>query len=138
MSGIEIAGLILGALPLIIAGIESYQEGLDPIKAFYSWERQLPHYINKLRLQHVHYEQTIRLLFSSITTERQFDSMLADPLGAWQDEELASKLQHKLDEAYGAYETTIANIQKIMVKIAGKLDLERASSVRSTFIWFAI
>jgi hypothetical protein len=133
MSGIELAGLVLGALPIVIAGLEAYNEGLDPIKAFYRWERELPHFIHQLRLQHVHYEQTVKLLFSPITTETQLARMISDPVGAWSDDELADKLKYKLNEAYGAYEATMSEIERIMCKIAGKLDLERAKSVSAQF-----
>src|ERR1700761_7732914 len=133
MSGIEVAGLVLGALPLVIAGIESYNESLDPLKAFYRWERELPHFIHKLRQQHVHFEQTLRILFAPITTDTKLAQMIADPIGAWKDEEVAENLRYKLDEAFRAYESTIEDMGKIMVKIASKLDLERASSVGVDF-----
>jgi hypothetical protein len=49
MSGIEVAGLALGALPILIAALESYNESLDPVKSFINWERELPKFIRKLR-----------------------------------------------------------------------------------------
>lgn len=129
MSGVEVAGLVLGVLPLVIAGLEAYNESLDPLRAFYRWERELPHFIHKLRQQHVHFEQTLRILFSPITTESQLARMIVDPIGAWNDEQLASDLKRKLDDAYEAYEATIADIETIMIKISSKLDLERAQQV---------
>jgi hypothetical protein len=41
MSGIEVAGLILGALPLIIAALENYSGGLEATVAFFRWKGQL-------------------------------------------------------------------------------------------------
>lgn len=34
MSGVEIAGLVLGAIPLVIAALEHYEDALDPTIAF--------------------------------------------------------------------------------------------------------
>ncbi|KAF2750320.1 hypothetical protein M011DRAFT_474775 [Sporormia fimetaria CBS 119925] len=130
MSGIEVAGLTLGALPLLISAIESYNEGLDPIKSFIRWERELPQLIRKLRNEHVHFAQTMRLLLEPITTEFELADMLAEPAGPlWKDHRMVNKLQDKLQESFGAYQNTMADVDRIMKKIAGKLDLERASEL---------
>lgn len=132
MSGIEVAGLVLGCLPLIIQGIESYNEGLDPVKAFVRWERDLPQLIRKLRNQHVHYAQTMRILLEPITDEFELAEMLSDPAGArlWKDKKMAERLQSKLQDSYFAYQSTIADIEKITKKIASKLDLDRAAELK--------
>ncbi|KAH7348034.1 hypothetical protein BKA66DRAFT_447496 [Pyrenochaeta sp. MPI-SDFR-AT-0127] len=132
MSGVEIAGLVLGCLPLLIQGVESYNEGLDPIKSFVRWENELPKLIRKLRNQHVHYAQTIRILFEPITSDTELAELLTD-FGSsqklWASEELANKLQDKLQESYQAYQSTIADIERLAVKIASKLDLDRATKL---------
>ncbi|KAF1850976.1 uncharacterized protein K460DRAFT_272559 [Cucurbitaria berberidis CBS 394.84] len=129
MSGVEIAGLVLGALPLLIQGIESYNEGLDPIKSFVRWERELPQFIRKLRNQHVHYAQTIHLLFEPITSADELEEMLTDPGSKqlWKSKEVL--LQDKLQESYQAYQSTIVNIERITKRIASKLDLDRATEL---------
>jgi len=113
------------------AGIESYNEGLDPVKAFVRWERDLPQLIRKLRNQHVHYAQTMRILLEPITTEFELAEMLSDPAGAqlWKDKHMAEKLQNKLQDSFFAYQSTITDIERITKKIASKLDLDRAAEV---------
>lgn len=130
MSGVELAGLVLAVLPLVISALEDYNNGLDPVKAFVKWENYLPQYIRKLRNQHVHYEQTLRLLLAPITTEYELAEMIAEPHGdLWKDPEMARKLKLKLDESYGAYHQTIKDVEGIMTKIAEKLDLDRTINV---------
>jgi hypothetical protein len=150
MSGIEVAGLVLGCLPLLIqgatsfevpdsgmaanktaAGIESYNEGLDPIKSFVRWERELPQFIRKLRNQHVHYAQTIRILFEPITSDVELADMMANPGSAelWKGTVMADRLRERLQESYQAYQGTIVDIERITTKIASKLDLDRAAEV---------
>ncbi|KAF4303524.1 hypothetical protein GTA08_BOTSDO09171 [Botryosphaeria dothidea] len=130
MSGVELAGLVLAVLPLVISALEDYNDGLDPVKAFVKWENYLPQYIRKLRNQHVHYEQTLRLLLAPITTEYELAEMIAEPHGdLWKDPEMARKLKLKLDESYGAYHQTIKDVEGIMTKIAEKLDLDRTINV---------
>ena len=150
MSGVEVAGLVLGCLPLIIQGalgrsgsgschptnkrtigIESYNEGLDPIKSFARWRSELPQFIRKLRNQHVHYAQTIRILFEPITTEAELAEMMASPGSAelWKGKAMVEKLQERLQDSYQAYQGTIVDIERITKKIASKLDLDRATEV---------
>ncbi|KAF2630252.1 hypothetical protein BU25DRAFT_335018 [Macroventuria anomochaeta] len=129
MSGVEVAGLVLGCLPLLIQGIESYNEGLDPIKSFMRWDKELPQCIRKLRNQHVHYSQTIRILLEPITADVELAEMMTDPGSSqlWKDKEMALKLQDRLQESYHAYQGTIADIERITKQIASKLDLDRAN-----------
>ncbi|KAI8940840.1 hypothetical protein NX059_002101 [Plenodomus lindquistii] len=132
MSGIEVAGLVLGCLPLIIQGIESYNEGLDPIKSFMRWEQQLPQFIRKLRTQHVHYALSIRYLLEPITSEVELSEMLADPGSSqqlWKSKDMAMRLQDRLQESYQAYHSTITDIERITKLIASKLDLDRANEL---------
>ncbi|KAJ4363334.1 hypothetical protein N0V95_001107 [Ascochyta clinopodiicola] len=131
MSGIEIAGLVLGCLPLLIQGIESYNEGLDPIKSFMRWDKELPQCIRKLRNQHVHYSQTIRILLEPITADVELAEMMTDPGSSqlWKDKDMATKLQDRLQESYHAYQGTIGDIERITKQIASKLDLDRANEL---------
>jgi hypothetical protein len=113
-------------------GIESYNEGLDPIKSFVRWERELPQFIRKLRNQHVHYAQTIRILLEPITSEVELAEMMTDPRTSqqlWKSKDLVEKLQLKLQDSYQAYQATVADIERITMKIASKLDLDRAKEV---------
>jgi excinuclease UvrABC helicase subunit UvrB len=72
----------------------------------------------------------MRQLLEPITTEFQLADMLAEPNGPlWSDEEMVTKLQDRLQESYEAYQSTIADVERIMKKIASKLDLERAAEV---------
>jgi len=149
MSGIEIAGLVLGCLPLLIqgastpaasskvwankcAGIETYNEGLEPIRSFMRWDKELPQCIRKLRNQHVHYSQTIRILLEPITTDVELAEMMSDPGSSqlWKGKGMALKLQDRLQESYHAYQSTIGDIERITKQIASKLDLDRANQVR--------
>ncbi|KAJ4989341.1 hypothetical protein SVAN01_05066 [Stagonosporopsis vannaccii] len=129
MSGVELAGLVLGCLPLLIQGIESYNEGLDPIKSFMRWDKELPQCIRKLRNQHVHYAQTIRILLEPMSSAEELAEMMMHPGEStlWKNKDMALRLQDRLQESYHAYQGTIADIERITKQIASKLDLDRAN-----------
>jgi hypothetical protein len=97
------------------------------------WERELPQFIRKLRNQHVHYAQTIRILFEPITSDVELADMMANPgsVELWKSKYMVEKLQERLQESYQAYQGTIVDIERITKKIASKLDLDRASEVRN-------
>lgn len=97
------------------------------------WDKELPQCIRKLRNQHVHYAQTMRILFEPITAEVELAEMMTDPGSShlWKDKEMAAKLQDRLQESYQAYQATIADIERIAKQIASKLDLDRANEVRN-------
>lgn len=95
------------------------------------WERELPQLIRKLRNQHVHYAQTIRILLEPIATEFELAELLQEPNGKlWKGEVMARKMGDRLGDSYGAYQHTIGDIERITKKIASKLDLDRAAEVR--------
>ncbi|KAJ4353860.1 uncharacterized protein N0V89_005590 [Didymosphaeria variabile] len=119
MSGLEIAGL----------GIEAYHDSLDPVKSFMRWERELPQLIRKLRNQHVHYAQTIRILLEPIADEFELAELLQEPHGKLWKGDMARKMSERLGESYNAYHNTIADIERITKKIASKLDLDRAAEL---------
>ncbi|KAI9709576.1 MAG: hypothetical protein M1820_003336 [Bogoriella megaspora] len=130
MSGIEVAGLVLAVLPLFISALEDYNEGLDPIKAFWSWEAELPKFIRKLRNQHVHYEQILRTMLAPITTEGQLAEMIENPSSVrWKDDGIGVQLEDKLAESYKAYLDSIQAIEGIMKAIARKLNLPQADTI---------
>ena len=97
------------------------------------WDKELPQCIRKLRNQHVHYAQTIRILLEPITADVELAEMMMDPGSSqlWKNKEMALKLQDRLQESYHAYQGTIADIERITKQIASKLDLDRANEVRT-------
>ncbi|KAF1986003.1 hypothetical protein K402DRAFT_421580 [Aulographum hederae CBS 113979] len=128
MSGVEVAGLVLAVLPLFISALEDYNDGLEPIKAFYNWKRELPHFIRKLRNEHAQYEETMILLIASVTSEDELMEMTDDTSSdLWSDPIIEKKLKVRLAGSYKAYMHTIQEIEGIMKKIAGKLDIESGS-----------
>lgn len=96
------------------------------------WDKELPQCIRKLRNQHVHYAQTIRILLEPMSSAEELAEMMMHPGEStlWKNKDMASRLQDRLQESYHAYQGTIADIERITKQIASKLDLDRANEVR--------
>jgi hypothetical protein len=52
----EIAGLVLGAVPLLISALEHYEDFVEPTVAFFKWKGQLSQATRRLQMGHTVYE----------------------------------------------------------------------------------
>ncbi|KAK3363962.1 hypothetical protein B0T25DRAFT_56328 [Lasiosphaeria hispida] len=63
MSGFEIAGVVLGALPLLISALEHYRSGKSTTSALIQWRGQLDTLISRLKTQDaIFYLDSLELL----------------------------------------------------------------------------
>src|ERR1700743_3522710 len=123
MSGIEITGLVLGAIPLVISALEHYEDIIGPAKAFVKFQGELDRAIRELRNQHTLFEQSIEVLLRPITTDQELSEMIDNTQSKlWQDVTIEEELRSHLGKAYPSYMRTVNDIQKIMIGIATKLD----------------
>jgi hypothetical protein len=130
MSGIEVAGLILGVIPLVISALEHYEDLIGPSVAFIKFHGNLARAVRELRNQHALFEQTILILLIPITKPEERSHMIDNSDSElWQDAGIEQALRETLDGAYPAYMSVFHDIQRIMVSIALKLNIEGAESV---------
>ena len=123
MSGLETPALVLGAIPLVIAALEHYEEIIGPAKAFVRFHGELDRAIRELRNQHTLFEQSIELLLRPITTDEELSEMVDNTKSnLWQDSAIEHQLRRNLGKAYPSYMATVDDIQKVMIGIAMKLD----------------
>ncbi|ORY19506.1 hypothetical protein BCR34DRAFT_620960 [Clohesyomyces aquaticus] len=128
MSGIEVAGLVLGAIPLLIAALEHYEGGLDSARSFFKWRGGLSGMIQALWYQHTSYVQSIQLLLEPIATEQERQIMLDDATHIlWKSTEMSEALQNRLGNAYQVYMHTVQRIEDIVKAIAEKLNIQGAN-----------
>jgi hypothetical protein len=115
LTGVETAGLVLAAIPIFISALEHYNDSLDPIKAFWEYDCQFPIQIRRLCNQHIHYEQTLRLLVAPIADSDRVATMIINPNGDfWTSNEMQIRLEERLQESYHVYHETINHMEEIM------------------------
>ena len=128
MSGFEIAGLVLGALPLVISALEQYESSLDAVKAFFQWRDILEKAIRELWVQHTSFEMTLRSLLVDLTSEAELDELLSQPESPlWQSPALNHDLRERLGAAYDVYNYTIEQIGGYVRTLARHLDIDRVA-----------
>jgi hypothetical protein len=128
MSGFEIAGLVLGSLPLIISTLEHYESGLDGAKAFFKWQDVLEKARRELWVQYSSYEMTLRNLLVEVTSEAEREELVSQPESPlWKSADLNHALLDKLGAAYPVYDYTIQEMGTYIRTLARHLDLDRAT-----------
>ncbi|KAF4338061.1 hypothetical protein FBEOM_8066 [Fusarium beomiforme] len=110
MSGFEIAGVVLGALPLLISAAEHYQSSLDPAIAFFKWKDELKKALRELWLQHSSFQLTLQNLLREVASPEETHSML---------------LERRLNGAYKVYLYTMQEMESCLRTLAGHLGLSR-------------
>lgn len=129
MSGIEVAGVVLGVLPLIISAIEHYDSGLDRMTAFVKWKGELDKAMRELWIQHSYYEMTLRTLLGGVVTETELEEMITRPESElWKSRHLDRELRQKLGKAYQVYSFTITEMGGYMKTLAKHLDLDKTEA----------
>lgn len=79
MSGVETAGLVLGAFPLILASLEFYAKGIAVTRRCLKYEQQFNSLINELRTENAICTNTLNLLLEGIVKQQDMAAFLADP-----------------------------------------------------------
>lgn len=116
MSGIEIAGLVLGAFPLLIYALESYREGAEVVGDWWRIERAYTKCKQDLRYHQLLFEGNIeRFLLPLVVDDDKLKQLMENPAGiAWEDPELEKKLQQRLPKAYDTFLGVMVDINKLM------------------------
>lgn len=105
MSGLEIAGLVVGLVPVVQLGIDRYNRGLAVRET-----RQLA---RSFANQKIICMNTTEEIFSSVLSDSQLHKLLLDSNGkAWQNPTLSVKLETHLGVIYSAPRDTMENLKE--------------------------
>ena len=120
MSGIEVAGLVLGAFPIVISGLHHFIEGVETIKTWKRYQRELSRHSRSLEVQHSLLSNTIAKLFEDIVqSSDEFELLMRDPAGSFSRRpHYEEALRNRLDRSYD-------NFRAILDAILEDLQLAR-------------
>jgi hypothetical protein len=123
MSGLEVAGIVLGALPLIITALEHYAKGVSTAKRFWSYKSEVRFLLLQINTESGIFVNTIEQLLTGIVRNDQMAKLMAS-VGAeeWQDKVVEQRLKDRLRGAYQVYLDNVQGmagaLQKMMEKLA--------------------
>lgn len=130
MSGFEIAGAVLGAIPLLIEAIKEYKAGKSVASIFIHWRGLLDQLLSKLDFQRVSFYLSIRNLLRAAgieVTDNDHDACRQ----ALDTPENQSLLKGYLGLAYPSFDQIVRNHEAYLKQLAGKLSgIRRVPGVR--------
>jgi hypothetical protein len=115
MSGIEVVGLVLGAIPLAISALEHYKEGIDVISDFRKYRSILKSLKTKLSIQEELFRGTLQRLLLSELSAFEVRALFPEPgeggnSNLWGTEGIRDKLQKKLGSKFGIFMNVVVDV----------------------------
>lgn len=133
MSGFEVAGIALAAFPIVVNGLGRMTEGIETIKHWKKYKRELDKYAFRLDTAQVCFTSTLKhLLDDIIPSDTDFERMIAEPLGPlWKKPVYEESLRSRLDQSYNLYSRAIKNVAEGVEKLRIKLGIDANGAVGS-------
>jgi hypothetical protein len=127
LTGVELAGVVLAVFPLVITGLELYEEGFQCIMEWIRFRVEFSKFMNGVCRQKIFFRQNIEALLSPIVASEYEMSQLLDNPGseAWRNAELNERLRGRLPGVmeYECYMATVSSILGVLEKLKHKLKI---------------
>ncbi|KAK7727101.1 hypothetical protein SLS57_003135 [Botryosphaeria dothidea] len=109
MSGVETAGIVLGAMPLIIEAVKAYANGVSTVERYLKYEVPLTNLYTVLQAEYVIYQNTCEELLNGIVTRNDERAALLECPGGpgWKELDLERRMEQLLSKAYASYINTM-------------------------------
>lgn len=116
VTGVETAGLVLGAFPLVVSGIQAYRNGLKPLRIWWRYRTKILEFSETVGVQHIIFENNVELLLDPVvTSNEQMASLLMCPGGdEWKTPGLTKNLKERLSKNYDQYMATLVNMNETL------------------------
>ena len=112
MSGIEIAGLVLGAFPVLIEALQKYRAGADMLDDWWRYRTAYLKSEQQLKVAGVFFEGNVeRLLLPIVIDDLERKHLIDNPKAElWTNLDLESRLKNSLPKSYDVVLHTIVSI----------------------------
>jgi hypothetical protein len=121
MSGLEVAGVVLGALPLVISALEHYGEGVNTAKRYWRYKAEVRSLILQVNTERGIFINTLEQLLTGIVKIEHMAEFTSEPGGdTWRV--VGKLLENRLRGAYEIYLDNVrgmeASLKQMMEKLA--------------------
>ncbi|RSL66724.1 hypothetical protein CEP54_003556 [Fusarium duplospermum] len=119
MSGFEIAGIVLGTIPLVISALEKYGAGLSTLQRFRKYKRELQSLIRNLETERIKLENVCEKLLIGLVPYSRIEAFTNNSMGdLWREEEPLRKIQVRLGKSFKSFEATISHLKTTIDEMA--------------------
>lgn len=130
LSGVEIAGLVLASLPLVIAALEHYSDGMGTLERWWRYKREVARLVRLLVAEQVLFLGTCEKLLYAVVTPAELELLIELPGGTqWKDPSLDESLRRHLGRAYGSYMACVEDMNAALNDLQAMLKLDPTGKV---------
>ncbi len=130
MSGFEVAGIVLGSIPLVISALEHAGEGISTIKRWLKYKRELESLIRYLRTERLKLQDVCEKLLIGLVPTSEIEAMINDPQGElWLREEVEKKVRARLWKASGLFAETVKGIKVAIDEMKTEIHTQKDGNV---------
>lgn len=132
MSGFEVAGIVLGSIPLVISALEHYRDGVSTIQRWRKYDRELQSLIRNLNIEKVKFQNICEKLLLGLVSPSHIELMIETPFGImWRHEAVRRKMRARLSNSFDVFESTVEDMRSAISEMMRRLDLDPAGKVCS-------
>jgi hypothetical protein len=127
MSGLEVAGVVLGAFPLLVSGIEHWRDVAKVGGFFWQIRKEYTRCQRNVQFHEILYKKNLReLLLPLISDGDEVAKLIANPGGQrWADKALQERLVGRLHDSYQLYQDTITEMNEIVEELKKELCFDK-------------
>jgi hypothetical protein len=131
LSGIETAALVLGIFPLLIAALDHYKAGLEPLKTFSHYKLRLIELKGDLAFHRGKFLQSLTLLLERCVQPKALGALLSDPLGRqWKEQDLEARLSSRLGSfEFSVFVDIVTDLKSTLEELFARLDVDQNGKV---------
>ncbi|KAL8792354.1 MAG: hypothetical protein Q9195_005057 [Heterodermia aff. obscurata] len=132
MSGIEVAGLILGAFPLLLSALEKNQEAYQVFGDWWKIRKPYESCLKWVHAEHDIFELNLRNLLDPVLADTALlDELLANPYGTeWHSESLADGLRNLLPTNFSNCISIMQEFHEHMIALGRELGMDKQAFQR--------
>ncbi|CAN9451693.1 unnamed protein product [Alternaria alternata] len=130
MSGLEVAGIVLGAFPLLLAAIEHWHDIANIYELYRRTRRRYKECQHDIEYEKIICRRNLEALLTPILLDAdEVDRLVADPGGqGWSDPALQERLEERLHGSYHVYREIITKMEDIVHKLKKELSIDEGST----------
>jgi hypothetical protein len=124
MSGIELAGLVLGAYPALLSTAKELREAFKDVKTWWRFEREFEVFLSAVETEHIKYSLNLQILLDDLDIpEEKKETLRVDSTASgWHDAHVQMELRHRIQDVYydwfmrqlAAMNKALGDLQKLL------------------------
>lgn len=131
MSGFEIAGVVLGSLPVLFNSALVVQKGLQNTIDWIRFNRKFEDFVTRVEIEEISYRQVLKLLLDKTPIpQHEFNVLISNSRSdLWKDAYIIKAIESRFDEAEKAF--VRRQLASLSYAVQGLQDLLPSNLVRS-------